>query len=152
MPYSALDGEGWENDPKLIASFDGSSKIENWFGYFPSFHDWNIATLKFAEDKCVVEFDAFHMTNKTNSDGYFIDELHAAVTIRLEGVTGVAIKCPANTQVLEVGFRKLEKLSSVPSDAYVSVGDIEVCFDDVFGRQSSLFAKTVSLDLMPRTA
>jgi hypothetical protein len=49
-----------------------NQKVIDAFGYWPSFHDSPVTRFEVIGDEIFFELKAWEMTNKTDSDGYFI--------------------------------------------------------------------------------
>src|SRR3954470_819998 len=78
--------------------FEGSTKIIDAFGYWPSFHDAEVYAIhldrgqgnsdnsSFVFPILTAKIHVFEMTDQVNSAGYFVLVKHTLVTLRFHGV------------------------------------------------------------------
>jgi hypothetical protein len=78
--------------------FDGSTKITDVFGYWPTFHDaevheihldrghGNSVNSSYVFPILTVKIHVFEMTDQVNSAGYYVLVKHTLVTLRFHGI------------------------------------------------------------------
>lgn len=79
-------------DEDLFGSLPGGQTVIDWFGFCPHFHDGNLERLELSGGNAVLAIRAFRMTSKVDAAGYFVQDRHAVVTLRMRGVTGVKLE------------------------------------------------------------
>jgi hypothetical protein len=76
-----------------IDQIPGAAELSAWFGGFPSFHDANVAELEIRADRKGatghLKINAFRMTDRVDSKGYFILEKHCLITLNLTDILAV---------------------------------------------------------------
>jgi hypothetical protein len=72
-------------DPELIAKIPGAAELIAWFGKFPRFHDGYVEDFLLRGDGSgQFRLKGWRMTDKVNSDGYFINEKYFTATMTFE--------------------------------------------------------------------
>ena len=66
--------------------FANSDLLVNAMGRWPSFHDAKVKNVVREGDSCRAQLNVFEMTNKVDSNGYFVLTKHHLVTIQMSGI------------------------------------------------------------------
>jgi hypothetical protein len=145
--------DNWHTDPELFDSLPGAAAVTDWFGFLPSFHDWELLGLEMAPAAVSLRLHAFRMTSETDADGYFVRDRHAIVTLRLTKVTGLSLSGCSASIILELRIRQFEAGRSAPVEWQTcggpEEGDYEIVIDAAYGLQGTIFAKGVELEIIP---
>jgi len=149
MSISAPD---WTTDAELFASLPGGQAVIDWFGFCPDFHDGSLERLELSVGSVMLSVRTFRMTRKTDENGFFIRDRHAAVILRMRGVTGVKLECDAQSCISELVVRRLQTnaaRSDWESCGGPVAGNIEVAFGTSIGLYGSIFAQALEFELQP---
>ncbi|WP_105415168.1 hypothetical protein [Neorhizobium sp. T25_27] len=74
----------------MLHDIPGGKAVVEWFGRAPRFHDANLLELTFSgKGAGLLRIHAWNMTDKVDSEGYFVLEKHATITLALEGVSSI---------------------------------------------------------------
>lgn len=124
--------------PLNIGEIEGALKLEEWFGYWPSFHDAEIVSLhlnrKGSSSLCV---HTWEMTKETDGAGYYVLAKHVVVEFAFEAVCGLSLS-GFNQQNVIFGLA-IEKTDS----------GFRVTLDDCYGLAGSIESEKLSLRLTP---
>jgi len=150
MPFSLISRTYWDVDPDCLSEIEGGSRLRDWFGFSTTFHDDEIVRASFDANNAELVIAAFQMTSETDEKGFFVQDRQVTVTIYLSNVTGIALEGKFPTQVLEMGFRKVESHDQTPKNSLVDLGDIELAFDDIYSGGGSIFAKKAKISFVPQ--
>jgi hypothetical protein len=146
----STDNSYWTTDEKVFASLEGATRLTEWFGFAPSFHDATLEKLEIADRNAVLYLRAFRMTNAVDVSGFFVLDKHALVVIHLTDITGISLTGDATSIISDLGIRRV----STNSMAWQSVagpgeGDFEVSWESSVGLEGSLFARGLRFSLQP---
>lgn len=77
--------------PKLsLHDIPGAEALTEWFGRMPRFHDAKLLEVTFSGDGTGrLLMHAWNMTHEVDSEGYFVLDKHAMVTLAFEGVSTI---------------------------------------------------------------
>lgn len=151
MPRSIADETYWRSDQTLLAQLQGSAELESWFGFLPNFHDAAVRSMAFEAANGALILTTFRQTDKTDDQGYFVLDRYADVIFHFEDVRGVVFDCNPLSTILELGLRRVtaERLPILNTAA--QLGDIELAFDEVCGGSGAIYARAVSVSVLPRS-
>jgi hypothetical protein len=116
----------------------GAAELRNWFGSFPSFHDANVASLDIRADghgaTGHLKLKAFRMTDKVDSEGFFVLEKHCLVTLEFGEIVAVNLnEFMQGAIIFSLDIRK--------------AGDeFEVEIESSYGFQGSLRTRKISIE------
>lgn len=145
----------------FVHRFSGAQELVDWFGYFPSFHDWTMSEFNISDASARLVFNGFRMTDEVDAEGYFVLDRHAVVTVQLHQVSGLQmIYCP--TPILSsLMVRQVSDEDLASSDSFNAIkevgfcprlGDFEVILENVYGVDGSLFCNQMSFELKPTSS
>ena len=76
--------------PTELKAIEGSEKLYEWFGHWPSFHDAEVVALHLNRTgPSSLVAHTWEMTNKLDAKGYYILEKHVVVEFVLNDVFGL---------------------------------------------------------------
>ena len=70
----------------------GADALAAWFGYWPSFHDAEVHALHLnRQGVSLLKIQTWHMTNRVDDRGFFVNEKYALVTFSVEQITALVL-------------------------------------------------------------
>jgi hypothetical protein len=147
-----IESPEWATDQALFASLQGGQAIIDWFGYCPDFHDGTLERLQLSNKTASLSVRSFRMTSKVSSEGFYVPDRHASVTLLMRGVTGVRLDGDADSIISELMIRRLPRKpdrSEWQSCGGPEAGDIEIAFDTAIGLYGAIYAKELEFELRP---
>ncbi|HVJ54009.1 MAG TPA: hypothetical protein VM689_16185 [Aliidongia sp.] len=76
----------------IMQDIPGGEALLSWFGRVPRFHDAELLEVSFfGKGAGLLRIHGWNMTDEVDTQGYFVLDKHAVVTLALEGVS--AINC-----------------------------------------------------------
>jgi hypothetical protein len=146
----STDGTYWTTDETLFRTLPGSDEVTGWFGFIPSFHDWEIERLDVAAGKATIVFKAFRMTNEIDARGFFVSDRHAHVSIHLDGITGISLVGDAGAIVQDLGVRRVAaEQAGWTTAAGPQIGDLELTWESSVGLEGSFYARDIRFSVQP---
>ena len=115
-----------------VVNFDGAELVTNWFGQWPSLHDWEVLSVNVDRgDKLhgpivSVKVHAFQMTSEITDQGFYKLEKHCLIEFRFDEVDCLQLKNANHQNVIEDIFL---------TDAVAEDGTkrIAVHFESIYG-------------------
>ena len=142
----------WATDERLFASLPGGQAVIDWFGFCPDFHDGILERLELSGANAAITVRTWRMGPAVDTEGYFVRERLALVTLRLLGVSGVKLEGDAGSIISELLIRRVEA-DPPPSDwqscAGPVRGDMEIAFDTAMGLYGTMYTKGLAFELHP---
>ena len=124
--------------PIEISEIHGAAELQEWFGYWPSFHDAEIVGLHLnRKGSSSLRVHTWEMTKEIDEKGYYLLAKHVVVEFIFEAVSGLSLN-GFNHQNVIFGLA-IEK-----TDA-----GFRVTLDDCYGLAGSIEAENMSLCLTP---
>jgi Immunity protein 50 len=124
--------------PVEISEIQGAAELEEWFGYWPSFHDAEIVGLHLnREESSSLRVHTWEMTKEIDDKGYYVLAKHILVEFIFEAVSGLSLN-GFNDQNVIFGLA-IEKTDS----------GFRVTLDDCYGLAGSIESEKLSLRLTP---
>ena len=124
--------------PAEISEISGTAELENWFGYWPSFHDAEIIALHLnRKGSSSLRVHTWEMTKEIDENGYYVLAKHIVVEFIFEAVHGLSLN-GFNHQNVIFGLA-IEKADS----------GFRLTLDDCYGLAGSIEAEKMSLRLTP---
>jgi hypothetical protein len=124
--------------PVNIGEIEGAVELEEWFGYWPSFHDAEIVSLHLnRKGSSSLRIHTWEMTKEIDDKGYYVLAKHIVVEFVFEAVCGLTLN-GFNQQNVIFGLA-IEKTDS----------GFRVTLDDCYGLAGSIEAEKMSLRLTP---
>lgn len=124
--------------PVNIGEIEGAAELEEWFGYWPSFHDAEIVSLHLNRTgSSSLRVHTWEMTKEIDDKGYYKLAKHVVVEFVFEVVCGLSLS-GFNQQNVIFGLG-IEKTDS----------GFRVALDDCYGLAGSIEAEKLSLRLTP---
>lgn len=146
-----LDDLDWHTDPSLFAGLPGGAAVIEWFGFVPSFHDWELLSLDIRGGTATFRLRAFRITNQIGTDGFYVLDKHATVSLHLVEVSGLRLNGNASSILSRLRIRQVhqDQLSSMEwtSCGGPGAGDYEIDIETSYGLEGKLFAREISLAL-----
>jgi hypothetical protein len=147
-----IESQTWATDEALFASLQGGQAVIDWFGFCPNFHDGTLERLQLSNKTALLIVRSYRMTSKVSSEGFYVPDKHAAVTLLMRGVTGVRLDGDAGSIISELMIRRLPLTpdrSEWQSCGGPEAGDIEIAFDTAIGLYGAIYAKELEFELRP---
>ena len=85
---------------KAQALVEGSERLVEAMGRWPSFHDANVLSLSRSEGSCTVVIHVFEMTNEIDKNRFFVLKKHHLVSIEMQGISSNSLAEPYKGDVL----------------------------------------------------
>jgi len=124
--------------PIEISEIDGVAELQEWFGYWPSFHDAEVLGLHLnRKGSSSLRVHTWEMTKEIDEKGYYVLAKHAVVEFSFEAVSGLSLN-GFNHQNVIFGLA-IEKTDS----------GFRVTLDACYGLAGSIEAEKISLRLTP---
>jgi len=124
--------------PVNIGEIEGAAELEEWFGYWPSFHDAEIVSLhlnrKGSSSLCV---HTWEMTKEINDKGHYVLAKHIVVEFVFEAVYELALN----------GFNQQNVIFGLTIEK-TDLG-FRVTLEDCYGLAGSIEAGKISIRLAP---
>jgi hypothetical protein len=142
----------WTTDAELFASLPGGQTVIDWFGFCPDFHDGSLERLELSVGNAMLVVRTFRMTSRTDQTGFFVLDRHAAVVLRMRGVTGLKLKGDAQSGISELVIRRLQTdgaRSDWETCAGPVAGNIEIALGTSVGLYGSIFTQELEFELQP---
>ena len=113
-------------------------ELEEWFGYWPSFHDAEIVGLHLnRKGSSSLRVHTWEMTNNVNAQGFYELIKHIVVEVALEGISNVNLGDLAEHSILlDLGAEKTER-------------GFRLDFSAAYGLFGTIEAQRLSLHLKP---
>lgn len=148
MPSS--DGIYWTTDEKLFRTLPGSDEVTGWFGFVPSFHDWEIERLDVTAGEATIVFKACRMTSEIDAKGFFVCDRHARLFVHFDGITGISLVGDAGAIVQDLGVRRVAaKQGGWATSAGPQIGDLELTWESSIGLEGSFYAREIRFSVQP---
>ncbi|WP_343610221.1 hypothetical protein [Novosphingobium sp.] len=140
----------WATDADTFMALDGAKEVVAWFGIIPSFHDATLGRLEIGQGTAIMSLETFRMTSEVDSQGFFVLDKHATVTLNAKGVTGLALTGEASATIARLIIRRVSaKPMGWDNAVGPEVGDIEIGWESSWGMDGTIYAREVSLSLQP---
>jgi len=124
--------------PIEISEIHGAAELQEWFGYWPSFHDAEIVGLHLnRKGSSSLRVHTWEMTKEIDEKGYYLLAKHVVVEFIFEAVSGLSLN-GFNHQNVIFGLA-IEKTNA----------GFRVTLDDCYGLAGSIEAENMSLRLTP---
>ena len=124
--------------PIEISEIHGAAELQEWFGYWPSFHDAEIVGLHLnRKGSSSLRVHTWEMTKEIDEKGYYVLAKHVVVEFIFEAVSGLSLN-GFNLQNVIFGLA-IEKTDP----------GFRVTLDDCYGLAGSIVAEKMSLCLTP---
>lgn len=124
--------------PVNIGEIEGAAELEEWFGYWPSFHDAEIVSLHLNRTgSSSLRVHTREMTKEIDDKGYYVLAKHVVVEFVFEAVCGLSLS-GFNQQNVIFGLA-IEKTDS----------GFQVTLDDCYGLAGSIVSEKLSFRLTP---
>ena len=124
--------------PTELEGVPGAQELFDWFGYWPSFHDAELLSLKVERDGISgLRLHTWEMTRDLDDKGYFKLIKHVVVEFAFEGVTGIGLDEIRHENIL------MELSLHRKGTEYI------VEMNDVYGVSGRIEVKQVSIRLEP---
>jgi hypothetical protein len=121
-----------------MRSIPGGDALFDWFGHVPHFHDGEILEITLVSiGPSRLRIHTWRMTDKVDSEGYFVLDRHIVVTITLIDVTYIALSEFYLTGI--IGRFDITKIG----DAY------QFTWDVAYGVEGTIRAKQAEIALAP---
>jgi hypothetical protein len=105
--------------------------LVNAMGYWPSFHDAEVAEVSRTSDSCTVSIHVFENTDQIDSAGYFVLRNHHLVELCMSGVQANSLPSTYTGDVLDrLGFHREGSYVRVNFESHRDRGG-EVLYKDV---------------------
>ena len=95
---------------EIITLIPGAAELYSWFGYWPSFHDAEIVSLTLNRSGVSkLQLYTYHMSAKTDAEGFFVLEKHVLVNFRMEEIVSLSL-CDFSSQnvIFGLGLSRVE--------------------------------------------
>jgi hypothetical protein len=124
--------------PIETSEIHGAAELQEWFGYWPSFHDAEIVGLHLnRKGSSSLRVHTWEMTKEIDEKGYYVLAKHVVVEFIFEAVSGLSLN-GFNHQNVIFGLA-IEKTDS----------GFRVTLYDCYGLAGSIEAEKMSLRLTP---
>lgn len=124
--------------PVKISEIQGAAELEEWFGYWPSFHDAEIVSLHLNRmESSSLRVHTWEMTKEIDDKGHYVLAKHILVEFIFEAVSGLSLN-GFNHQTVIFGLA-IEKTDS----------GFRVTLDDCYGLAGCIESVKLSLRLTP---
>ena len=124
--------------PVHVSEIEGAAELEKWFGYWPTFHDAEIVSLRLnRKGSSSLCLHTWEMTKEVDDKGYFVLAKHIVVEFVFEAICGLALN-GFNEQNVIFGL-VIEKTDS----------GFQITLDDCYGLSGNIEAGKMSIRLMP---
>jgi hypothetical protein len=124
--------------PVEIGRIQGASELEEWFGYWPSFHDAEVIGLHLnRKGSSSLRVHTWEMTKEMDDKGFYVLAKHIVVEFIFEAVCGLSLN----------GFNHQNVIFGLAIDK-TDCG-FRVTLDNCYGLAGSIEAKSISLRLTP---
>ena len=124
--------------PIELKSIDGAGQLQQWFGYWPSFHDAEVLALHLNRSSpSTLTVHTWHPTNQVDEKGYFGMEKHVVVDFILKEVSELNISGFNHQNV--ISRLTIEKLSE----------GFRLTLNDCYGLAGTIEARDLSIRLTP---
>ena len=125
-------------DGEVLTQIEGSQRLVDWFGLWPSFHDAEVVSIELNRTgTSTVAIHTFAMTSQVDSRAHYITEKHAIVRFILEEVI--------DTELL--GFNHQNVISGLVIKAHKE--GYEVVLGGCYGVESFIVAARLSVEIEP---
>ena len=126
--------------PIEISQIQGASELEEWFGYWPSFHDAEVVRLHLnrkapAPSSLVVH--TWEMTKELDARGYYVLAKHVVVEFLMNEVVDLSLR----------GFSHQNVLFGLTIET--TENGFRLNMDDNYGISGTIDAKQISIRLTP---
>lgn len=124
--------------PIEISEIDGVAELQEWFGYWPSFHDAEVLGLHLnRKGSSSLRVHTWEMTKEIDEKGYYVLAKHAVVEFIFDAVSGLSLN----------GFNHQNVIFALAIEKTDS--GFRVTLDDCYGLAGSIEAEKMSLRLTP---
>jgi Immunity protein 50 len=124
--------------PVEISRIQRASELEEWFGYWPSFHDAEVTGLHLnRKGSSSLRVHTWEMTKEIDDKGFYVLAKHIVVEFVFEAVCGLSLN----------GFNQQNVIFGLVIDKTDS--GFRVTLDDCYGLAGSIEAENISLRLTP---
>ncbi|MGA7694849.1 MAG: Imm50 family immunity protein [Candidatus Sulfotelmatobacter sp.] len=124
--------------PVEIGEIQGAAELEEWFGYWPSFHDAEIVALHLnRKGSSSLRVHTWEMTKEIGDKGNYVLAKHIVVEFLFEAVCGLSLN----------GFNQQNVIFGLAVDKTDS--GFRVMLDDCYGLAGSIEAEKMCIRLTP---
>ena len=124
--------------PIEISEIHGAAELQQWFGYWPSFHDAEILGLDLnRKGSSSLLVHTWEMTKEIDDKGYYVLAKHVVVEFIFEAVSGVSLN----------GFNDQNVIFQLVIEKTDS--GFRVTLGDCYGLAGSIDAEKLSIRLTP---
>jgi Immunity protein 50 len=124
--------------PIEISEIPGAAELQEWFGYWPSFHDAEIVGLHLnRQGVSSLRVHTWEMTKEIDEKGYYVLAKHIVVEFIFEAVSGLSLE----------GFNEQNVLFGLAIEK--TDWGFRVTLDNCYGLTGSIEAEKMSLRLTP---
>ena len=125
--------------PKVeLGQLEGGQSLCDWFGAAPTFHDATLSQLELRQGAdSVLVANIFSAGPDVDSDGYYVQRKHAAVTFTLSELIDVELH----------GFMEASIMFGL--DVERDAEGVSLSFDSSYGVSGRIKAKAVRLSFVP---
>jgi Immunity protein 50 len=119
-----------------LIEIPGARELQDWFGYWPSFHDAEIIELALNRAApASLKVHTWEMTKDVDEKGYYVTAKHVIVELTFEAISGLALT-GFNHQNVIFGM-EIEKIDS----------GFRVNLDECYGLAGTIEAGKISINL-----
>jgi hypothetical protein len=124
--------------PIDLQTIPGAAELENWFGYWPTFHDAEIISLNLnRKGSSSLHVHTWDMTKEVDEKGYYVLAKHVVVEFALETVSGLNLN----------GFNHQNVLFGLGIEK--SDSGFRLTLDECYGLAGSIEAERISIRITP---
>jgi hypothetical protein len=124
--------------PTELKSIEGAQQLQQWFGYWPSFHDAEVLALHLNRSApSTLAVHTWETTNQVDEKGYFVMERHVVVEFALKEVSELNVS----------GFNHQNVISSLTIDKLPE--GFRLTLIDCYGLAGTIEASELSIRLIP---
>ena len=139
----------------VVDKIEGLTRLSDFFGFVPDFHDWTITSFAWQPPQIRMEFDAFRMTSQVDGAGHFVCDRRARVTVNCQSVSAWDVRCGEGGIV---GSVRWVAVRDIPSDARARLklfcagpGDEDIAFElePAYGIEGWITCERIAIDVEP---
>ena len=123
---------------EVLSLIAGAAELSLWFGCWPSFHDAEIVSLSLnRQGISTLQLHAWRRTEKLDDHGYYVQEKHVFVSLRMEEIIALTLLDFNHQNVIfGLSFSRIE-------DGF------EIVLDPCYGLSGTITARKLSVDFEP---
>jgi hypothetical protein len=119
---------------------EGKSKVVEWFGKWPAFHDAEIVSLELVRyGNSILKIHTWNITNQLNEKGYYVTDKHAVVSFTLIDVINLELFGFGQNVISELEIEQIEQ-------------GYRLAVKPCYGLHGFIEAKKIIVDLQPANA